>query len=1225
MSKRLSTLTLFNWGVYSGRVLVDFSLDSTDVNRSAVCLSGETGSGKTTITDAYLALIRPKNADASYNAASNGGVGTHLERRTTVSYVRGDCGKDASRDDVEMRLRPDDVVNSAIVGEFVDSSGSISVCARLMQWFELEGKLRQVWLTSSSAIDVERFNISVGTSELSSKLVSSIFPDAVVYDGVGKYEVAMGQSLGFGSDSYEIGNVTRLLSMVQGEKLPSNVGTLFKDYVLKAVDVRSNVRDCVDTIRHEDVRIHEMELTQKHMSVLDDMAVSWDEFCKHESMREGLGELLESDGDDVSMLDGWRNSVAYAYAQRFFDDYENEVKVTEELLTTRTAEAAARDAMFQTLNEELIASKDAAASRLENKIAAARSNVDEKRSLCALAQGNVDKADADISSSRSYRDKAVRELGERERERNERVAGLETFVSRAHDFAKFEDPHDLQTWSAMVDAVAAYDAHERADLQSKCDDLYADIRDIKTNKISYIKAEIADMESRKSRIPSRFARARAKLCSMIGLDESELPFVGELFDMKASEERWRLAANAAYGSLALRLLVANEDRASLQRAADKCNFGFKINYDSVNVDDTRIPSFVDGGLASKFEFDESSEFYMYVERMLSNLDHVCVDDIVDADTSTRTRYVSLTGQIANGSRGSFGMSRESSDIIGFENATRLEDLRSELEDYESDILSMENSRKSIRAKLKDFDDRAECARGLRSMSWEQMFDVSALEVKISELSDEIADFDTKLDELVVERDKFISQRDAADSALALANEGLKNLLDEQARLLSEDDSELSARVMEAKAAYEAAVSAREETSKALSALLARRDAEESVLARRAAKSRRVLSHKAYLSFVEFLDSYFKLHEPFGGGEPSSMSSVDGYLAGVCSTVSSELEVLDAMLARDIEHYTYLESGLQSFEDGYDWRYESVTGNAWADVRSRHKELGIDELSDTEPSNHVKLSWLGYYEAEHDALHHEWHDLDMTASLKAMCSNSLNSLASLQAKDGSLRRDVASRIRAVNKLLANISLSDMEGHYLEVRGRVERSGESKVLFDKLVSFAQQNVDFSSNVDSIDTGDLRRSLIEFADKLETQTSSSGRCFLDPRDYVRITFTEHKREEAITHSGTGKLSGGEMQQMSACIVGAALLYVMGADAGHGPTYETIVLDEAFVKSDEQHARNTLKVLMRMGFVPIVAMPPTIVMSVSPCLSKMLFVTKTEFGTSVVHETHSLSDCAA
>ena len=1222
MSRKLSVLTLFNWGVYSGRCSVDFSIGEVDVSKRAVCLTGETGSGKTTITDAYLALIRPKNADSSYNAASNGGVGTHLERRTTMSYVRGDCGKDASKNDVEMRLRSDDVVNSAIVGDFVDDSGEHFYCARLMQWFEVEGKLRQVWITSTSAIDVEKFNVSVGTSELSARLVTSIFKDATVYESVGRYEQAMGRALGFGSDSDEIGNVTRLLSMVQGEKLPSNVGTLFKDYVLKAVDVRSNIRDCVDTIRHEDSRLHEMELTQKHMKILESMSKTWDSFVENEYNAKGLSQLLYEDENTSSLFDNWKNQVLLAYSYIAKDYYEK-------LVSEKKIKAEAANVKYQKANDELEDAKFAlrssqgeAEKQLLASINVARGAVGAANSELKLAQANLDSLDADVKNKKQLCDRTLRDIATVEKDIDERVSGLDAIVSVARSFAKFDTPQDLASWSSMVDAVAAYDANAAVALQKKDNELYADIREIQNKKIGFLKREIADMKSRKSRIPSKFAQARAKLCKMMGVQEIELPFVGELFDMLPDEEEWRLAANSAYGSLALRLLVDVEDRAALQRAADRINFGFRLNYDAVNTEDYRRPTFTAGGLAEKFEFDETSSFCMYVQRMLASLDYVCVDDITKVSRGDKRRFVSLTGQIANGNRGSFGYSKDRSDIIGFENASRLEDLESELYDYENDVVSLQNQRKGVRAKLKDYEDRANFAATLRNYSWEKTFDVSALSDRLSELESDKRSYDISLSGLSDERDVLILRlKDAKDKVQECENE-VTRLEAELDKSKENADEALIARVNVCQAACDNAYALRRAADNEFDfAKEAFNTAEKQLVRRREYSGVDLPCGLASDVLVSYLTSENVSLPDDTYVSSNTVGKLQSFANGINTEIASKLEVSKSRIDLALSEFGREEAMLVDSESGYDWRYASVTGTAWAEVRARHEELGMSDLLDSDEKNHMKLSWLGYYEQEYDALRREWSDLDMESSLKAMCSNSLNSLASLQAQDGSVRRDVASRVRAVNTLLHDISLSEDKVHYLEVRSRVERQGDTKVLFDKLSGFAQQNVDFAAHIDEIDVAYLRNQLVEFADALEAQTSPRGKCFLDPRDYVRITFTEHRGDEAITHSGTGKLSGGEMQQMSACIVGAALLYVMGADAGHGPTYETIVLDEAFVKSDEKHARDTLRVLMRMGFYPVVAMPPTIVMSVSPCLSKMLFVTKTAMGTSVVHESKSLS----
>jgi uncharacterized protein YPO0396 len=307
----------------------------------------------------------------------------------------------------------------------------------------------------------------------------------------------------------------------------------------------------------------------------------------------------------------------------------------------------------------------------------------------------------------------------------------------------------------------------------------------------------------------------------------------------------------------------------------------------------------------------------------------------------------------------------------------------------------------------------------------------------------------------------------------------------------------------------------------------------------------------------------------------------------------------------------------------EWLYESLSGTAWDEASARREELGLMDIADSDTKGHIILSWLCRYQPELESLKAEWGDVDMSAATRAMCSTALNSIASLQAIDGSIRRDVRKRIRDVNRILTGISLSSEEDHFLEVCGSVSKNRDADPTFKALSKFAKLNVTLTES--DIDFDDLRQQIVAFAQALREEAEPRRACLLDPKDYINIAFVEHRGDVLTKHSGTGKLSGGEMQQMSACIVGAALLYVMGADGKRGPAYRTIMLDEAFVKSDDAHARATLKVLMRMGFAPIVAMPPTIVMSVSECLSRMLFVTKSHDGTSNVHESAFVKDISS
>ncbi len=80
---RVETLQLVNWGGFSGRVAIDLSGDTT-------MISGASGIGKSTVLDAYMALMMP--SDTQFNGASNdatAGRARSLGQRNLLSYLRG--------------------------------------------------------------------------------------------------------------------------------------------------------------------------------------------------------------------------------------------------------------------------------------------------------------------------------------------------------------------------------------------------------------------------------------------------------------------------------------------------------------------------------------------------------------------------------------------------------------------------------------------------------------------------------------------------------------------------------------------------------------------------------------------------------------------------------------------------------------------------------------------------------------------------------------------------------------------------------------------------------------------------------------------------------------------------------------------------------------------------------------------------------------------------------
>ena len=93
---RIESIQMVNWGGFHGAHQVRFDHGST-------LMSGASGSGKSTVLDAYIALMMP--SDTPFNGASNDAAGRarSAEQRNLLTYLRGKM--DSARVDGSNELR----------------------------------------------------------------------------------------------------------------------------------------------------------------------------------------------------------------------------------------------------------------------------------------------------------------------------------------------------------------------------------------------------------------------------------------------------------------------------------------------------------------------------------------------------------------------------------------------------------------------------------------------------------------------------------------------------------------------------------------------------------------------------------------------------------------------------------------------------------------------------------------------------------------------------------------------------------------------------------------------------------------------------------------------------------------------------------------------------------------------------------------------------------------
>jgi len=493
---RLERLELFNWGTFDGRVwaLVPDGRDTL--------LTGDIGSGKSTIIDAVTTLLVPPGRVA-YNRAA----GAEGGERSLRSYVLGHYKTE--RNEASGQVRPvalrDRDTYSVILATFRnDGNGQVVTLAQVFWIKDHAGPPGRFYVTAERrleiATDFARFGSDL--NDLKKRLRGD---GAELFDSFAAYGAHFRRRFGI-HDEQALELFHQTVSM-------KSVGAL-TDFV------RRHMLEPFDAAPRIDALLaHFDDLNRAHEAVLD---------AKRQLAM--LGPL----SDDV-------------------DAHEREARGNEE---ARSARGALRT-YFAGVKDELLAER---LRRLEQDAVRARSRIsgaEERRRVLATREGELTRSIAASGGDRiaELEERIAAAIDESERKRA-RWRTYEQLVQRIG----LEPAEDLDTFLAQGEAIET--AREAADgraaeLQNVRTELGVQRR-LEGEEHTRLTSEIEGLRARRSSIPERQIELRRTLAEAVGVPEAQLPFAGELIQVRDDAGAWEGAAERLLHGFALSLLVPDD-------------------------------------------------------------------------------------------------------------------------------------------------------------------------------------------------------------------------------------------------------------------------------------------------------------------------------------------------------------------------------------------------------------------------------------------------------------------------------------------------------------------------------------------------------------------------------------------------------------------------------------------------------------------------------------------
>jgi uncharacterized protein YPO0396 len=617
---RLDRLELYNWGTFDKHV---WSFQAGGRNG---LLTGDIGSGKSTIVDAITTLLLPANR-ITYNKAA----GAETRERSLRSYVLGYFKSERNEATGTSRPVPlrDATAYSVILAVFVNRGYDSTVTLAQVFWLRegSAGQPERFFVTADRALSIagDFSGFGTETAALKKRLRAA---GARVHDHFPEYGKDFRRGLGIESDQ-----AMELFHQTVSMKSVGNLTDFVRDHMLEPFDAATWTGRIV---------AHFDDLTRAHEAVRRAQAqlVALEPLLADCDAHDKLATEIES-------LTAQRSALRFFFAE-----------CKAGLLEHQIAEAEAKRAEWQ---EEL--------KRLKARLEDLREN--EKRLTVERAGHGGDR----ISE-------IERRIEEDSRSCDERMLKAQRFgeLLAAVGLGPVETAEQFAARHREIAAAAERANQDRADCQNRLSEIAVDSKAL-TDEAAGLNAELLSLRSRTSSIPKRNLDLRGWLCQELGLAEEQLPFAGELIGVRPEESAWEGAAERVLHGFGLSILVPDADYPAVSDWINDHHLGARLVYYRVpaatGASIRPAPEPARNSLFAKLEIKDT-EFYPWLERELAiRAGHECVETM--AEFRRAARAITKAGQTkgAGGRHEKDDRARiddRSTYVLGWSNARKIDAL-----------------------------------------------------------------------------------------------------------------------------------------------------------------------------------------------------------------------------------------------------------------------------------------------------------------------------------------------------------------------------------------------------------------------------------------------------------------------------------------------------------------------------------------------------------------------
>lgn len=646
---RLQRLEVLNWGTFDERVW-RFELDG----RNGL-LTGDIGSGKSTLVDAITTLLVP-----AHRVAYNKAAGADARERSLRSYVLGHYKSE--RNEITGTAKPvalrDASSYSVILGVFRNEGYDLAVTLAQVFWLkDPQGQPARLFVAAERAMSIAQDFSAFGSDITTLRKRLRAF-GCELFDSFPPYGAWFRRRYGI-----EHEQALELFHQTVSMKSVGNLTDFVRSHMLEPFDSGQRIEAL---IRHFD------DLDRAHQAVL-----------RAKRQVELLAPLV---------TDGQRHAELAAEIQHFRDGRDALrpyfARLKSDLLDRRLTLLAEDAARMEAQIERLTAQRDSGRDEVSNLERALRDNGGDRLEQLAAE---------------------IRRKESEKAQRQQKAERHTVLLARIDE----PPPSDEAGFIAQQQAIAsrAESLRERiADLDNR--EREEDFA-FRTGREEHavLSEEIDSLQRRKSNIDAAQIRIREALCDALSIDEDELPFAGELIQVREDERDWEGAAERLLRGFGLALLVPDTHYRAVAEWVDRQHLGARLVYFHVRPRKAmQAAGLHPQSLVRKLAIKPDSPHVEWLEQELrQRFDVACCDS---AEQFRReARAITRAGQIKDPTGRHEKDDRSRIDdrrryVLGWSNADKLRALLDQRERLEAHLATLarnigeiQQSRQQLRGRL----------------------------------------------------------------------------------------------------------------------------------------------------------------------------------------------------------------------------------------------------------------------------------------------------------------------------------------------------------------------------------------------------------------------------------------------------------------------------------------------------------------------------------------------